>query len=347
MGFEYINDEQKIRISLSNRAYYTMIDDMAVFDIRQPATFINAIIKNFRENSMSSMTNYLENWREIEYQKYTDIPINPETKDLIIDKLYIQEEKRISNILKEYMKGGENSKLYRINNENIDYLKYYCEDDEFYKQRPGLFIKCLMEEYSEHPFIERERIFRKDVYEMIEYACANQKTMQVRMNLFGKKETIVIYPYKITSDPMNYQSYLACYSRKQKESAKDKIDASFSMARIPMPTLLKQNSFLSKEDKDKIEKDIRKLSVNFLYGNETEIRVKLTDNGKRRFHNNLISRPAKDEAASTEEEFIFHCSESQAYIYFYPFGEHAEIISPLSLRNRILESHKKAMEIYA
>lgn len=346
MGFEYINEEQKIRISLSNRAYYTMIDDMAVFDIKQPASFINTIIKNLRENSMASLTSYLEHWKEEEYQKYKSIPVDSETKDLIIERLYIQEEKRISDILKGYMKGGENSRLYRINNENIEYLQYYCEDDEFYKQRPGLFIKCLMEEYAEHPFIERERIFRKDVYEIVEYACANQKMMQVRMDLFGKKETLMIYPYKITSDPMNYQSYLACYTKKQKESSKEKIDASFSMARIPKPTLLKQNSFLSKDDKEKIEKDIRKLSVNFLYGNETEIRVKLTNSGKRRFHNNLISRPAKDDAASTEDEYVFHCSESQAYIYFYPFGEHAEIISPISLRNRITESHKKALTIY-
>lgn len=203
-----------------------------------------------------------------------------------------------------------------------------------------------MEEYAEHPFIERERIFRKDVYEIVEDACANHRMMQVRMMLFGKRETLIIYQYKITADPMNYQSYLACYSRKQKESSKEKIDASFSMARIPVPTLLKQTAFLSKEEKDKIEKDIRTLSINFLYGNETEIRVKLSEVGKRRFHNNITSRPIKDDAASTEDEYVFHCTENQAFFYFYPFGEHAEIISPASLRTRIIDSHKKSLEIY-
>ena len=155
MGFEYINEEQKIRVSLSDRAFNTMYDDMAIFDIKQPASFINTIIKNLRESSMASITSYLEHWKNEQYQKFDTIPIDQKTKNVIIEKLLIQEEKRISDILKGYMKGGENSRLYRINNENVEYLMYYCEDEEFYNNRPGLFIKCLMEEYAEHPFIER------------------------------------------------------------------------------------------------------------------------------------------------------------------------------------------------
>ena len=91
---------------------------------------------------------------------------------------------------------------------------------------------------------------------------------------------------------------------------------------------------------------IRTLSINFLLGNEEEIHVKLNDVGKRIYHNRIVSRPIKDEALSTNDEYVFHCTNDQAFLYFYSFGSNVEIISPKSLRDRVIESHKEALSIY-
>ena len=346
MGFEYINEEQKIRISLSRRAYNVMLDDMSIFGVNHPATFINTVVENFREDSMATLTNYLEQIRNNLYTEFDSANIDNDSKTVLINHVYNQRKEKTIQILNEFMKEKTFSKLYHLNNNNTDYLKYYCSEESFYKERPGLYIKCIIEEYCSLPFIEREKIYRKEIFEIINNACTNNQLMQVRVNVRGKLKTLFVYPYRIVADDMNTQSYLACYTREYGQSSKEKIDASFTMARIPKPTLLKQKAFLSKEEQRKIEDDIEKLSINFLLEKESEIHVRLTKIGKVNYHNHITSRPPKDDILSTEDEYVFHCSENQAFYYFYSFGENAEIISPKSLRNRIINSHKKTLTMY-
>ena len=56
MGFEFINEDQKIRISLSERAYNVMRDDMRIFDVKAPATFVNKLLENYKDSSIVSLT---------------------------------------------------------------------------------------------------------------------------------------------------------------------------------------------------------------------------------------------------------------------------------------------------
>ena len=109
------------------------------------------------------------------------------------------------------------------------------------------------------PFIKRERIFKKEVYEMVEYACRMNRLMQVRTYVYKERLTFFVYPYKIIPDPLCTQEYLACFTRTAEEASSQKRDASFSMARLEKPVVLKQQAFLSKDDIAKIEEDLEKL----------------------------------------------------------------------------------------
>ena len=347
MGFHYINNEQKIRIALSQRAYNVMQDDMSVFGINTTATFINNVMENYRDDSMASLSNYLEQIRNDLYKEIDDANVDKASKDTLIDHIFLIRKENTIQKLRELMKEKSYSKLYHINNNNIEYLKCDCNDEKFYKERPGLYIKCILEEYSRLPFIEREKIYRKKIFDKVSSACENNIAMKVTVYYRDERKVLNVYPYKIIPDSMNTQLYLACYTFEQGQTSKDKKDASFSMARIPDPILLKQKAFLSKEEQRKIEEDIERLSVNYLLGEESEIHVKLTAKGRKTYHNYIISRPTKDEALSSEDEYVFHCSENHAFNYFYSFGDNAEIISPDSLRNRMIESHKKALDMYA
>lgn len=347
MGFSYINDEQKIRIPLSRRAYIVMNDDMRVFSVSKPATFINIVIKNFHDQSKASLTSYLARKQQELEEIYSDCDLEDSVKDKVIDHAIEKKRQKTVAELQEYLKEKYVSRLYHINDDNFDFLRYDCMDEEFYKEKPGAYIKCLMEEYASLPFIKRERIFRREVYEIVENACQQHKTLQVRVDTPDQaRQTFLVHPYKIDSDQLGTQEYLACYTRKAGEPISAKKDASFSMARFPKPTVMKPNAFLSKADINKIENDIDQRSIAYLLGEPLEVHVKLTDKGKKLYQTRLYSRPCKDDKKSTEDEYVFLCSEMQAYYYFFPFGEEAEILAPTSLRDKVNQNYIAATRKY-
>ena len=172
------------------------------------------------------------------------------------------------------------------------------------------------------------------------------RLMQVRTYVYKERLTFFVYPYKIIPDPLCTQEYLACFTRTAEEASSQKRDASFSMARLEKPVVLKQQAFLSKDDIAKIEEDLEKLSVAYLLGEPEEIRVRLTDRGNKSYQTRLYSRPDKDETRSTDEVYVFYCSEHQAYNYFFAFGPEAEVLSPPSLRDRMIKNYQSALQPY-
>lgn len=85
----------------------------------------------------------------------------------------------------------------------------------------------------------------------------------------------IVYPYKIVPDSFHTQSYLVCYSRRADEEKKDKIIASFSMARINAPTMLTKTFHLNKHEILNIESQISNYSLAYLIGKPEQI-VRLT-----------------------------------------------------------------------
>lgn len=346
MGFHYINDQQKIRISMSRRASIVMSDDMRAFSVTKQAGFINTIIQNFHDSAKASLSLYLLKKRYEAERLFAASQLNEQSKRIAIEHMLRNEREKTVLELQEYLKEKHVSKLYHINNANYEYLCYDCKEEEFYHEKAGAYIKCLLEEYAALPFIKRERIFKKEVYETVEYACRTNRIMQVRTYVYKERLTFYVYPYKIIPDPLCTQEYLACFTRTAEEASSQKKDASFSMARLEKPVVLKQQAFLSKDDIAKIEEDLEKLSVAYLLGEPEEIRVRLTDRGKKSYQTRLYSRPDKDETRSTDEVYVFYCSEHQAYNYFFAFGPEAEVLSPPSLRDRMIKNYQSALQQY-
>lgn len=346
-----INDEQKIRITLSNRAQLIMAEDMEVFKTRKASAFINTVFTNYRNEAKSSINLYLQQ-RELELDRLlSNVKLDDASKKLVINQLKTAEE----NILKEKINGylslnGE-SKLYHINNSNVNYLVKDCEENEQdgisndkrpgYK-RPGDYIRCVVEEYCSLPFIKRERIYRKEIYDSIEQACKEKRILKVKTI---DQLVFYVYPYKIVSDPFQTQSYLVCYSRKENEEDKDKIVASFSMARINKPTTLVKTFHLNKQEISNIDHQISKYSAAYLVGKSEKIKVKLTENGKQLYQSRLYSRP-EIESRPTDDVYVFDCTPKQIYNFFFSFGADAEIISPDSLRDRFKNELSKALDNY-
>ena len=182
---------------------------------------------------------------------------------------------------------------------------------------------------------------------MVNLAIQDNKQLRIKTVIDTKEQTLIIHPYAILTDPMKTQEYLVCYSHKQNESQHNKHLASFSMARLDRISILSKKSFISKADKRNVDLYITKHSAAFLYGGSQEIRVRLTDNGKRIFRQRITSRPMKDDFLSTDDIYVFSCSEYQAYIYFFSFGEDAEILAPDSLRKKLSIAYGNAAKKYS
>lgn len=235
--------------------------------------------------------------------------------------------------------------MYHINDNNVEYLLEDCDEEQYYG-RPGLYIRSVIEEYCSLPFIKRERIYRKDIYETIEKACSEKRILKIKANYYGKDQLFYVYPYKIVPDPFHTQAYLVCYSRKAEDEEKDKIVASFSMARISSPTMLTKAFHLNKQEIANIDSQIANYSPAYLIGKPEQISVRLTKKGKQSYQSRLYSRPEKIESLSNDDIYVFDCTQQQIFNYFFSFGADAEIISPEYLRNRFKNAHEKALSKY-
>ena len=344
-GYPLINEEQKIRIALSDRARLTMAEDMDVFGISKAATFINTVFNNYKTDAQSSISLYLQQ-RSLELERlFTECKLDTASKKIATDQILSVEKQKIKNEISKYISTKGDSKLYHINDDNVTYLLEDVDEDQYYS-RPGLYIRSIIEEYCSLPFIKREHIFRKDIYDTIERACQERKILKIKANYYGKEQLFYVYPYKIVPDPFHTQSYLVCYSRKAEDDESDKIIASFSMARINTPAMLTKTFHLNKQEITNIESQLSNYSPAYLIGKPEQIKVKLTKKGKQSYQSRLYSRPEKIASLSSDDVYVFDCTQQQIFNYFFPFGPDAEIISPEYLRNRFKNSFSKALEKY-
>lgn len=94
--YPLINEEQKIRIALSDRAKLTMAEDMDVFGTPKAATFINTVFNNFKSEARSSISLYLQQ-RELELDRlFTGAKLDAISKKIAIDQILTVEKKRYS-----------------------------------------------------------------------------------------------------------------------------------------------------------------------------------------------------------------------------------------------------------
>lgn len=344
-GFPLINDAQKIRITLSDRARIIMSEDMAVFNTSKEASFINTVFSNFRDEAASSIFLYLQQ-RKLELDMiFTGTELDTVSREISINQILAAEKNELLKKNADFNAMKGESKLYHINDNNVKYLLEECKENQYYS-RPSQYIRSVMEEYSSLPFIERERIYRKDIYDIVERACEEKRILKIKANYYGKEQPFHVYPYKIVPDSLHSQAYLVCYSRKEEENDDNKIVASFSMARMQKPTILTTKFHLNKQEISDIETQINKYSPAYLVGTPEQIKVKLTEKGKQSYQFRLYSRPEKIESLSTDDIYVFDCTQQQVYNYFFPFGAEAEILSPENLRERFRNVHGRALKQY-
>ena len=204
--------------------------------------------------------------------------------------------------------------------------------------KPAKFVKAVIEEYAEMPFIERERIYFSDAAKVIENNLNRVLCFESGKFFYEAK------PYSLMPDKQSTYNYLVCKILNRQQPNRSNL-SSFRLSRIskiaPKPDA---ESCLSIFEVEEIVKAINEKGVPFLRGDLCDIEVELTQEGVRLFKSVLFMRP---EVIRIEgRRYFFRCTATQAEIYFFKFGADAKILKPLQLTRKFNERFKRAHETY-
>lgn len=334
------NEEQKQYLNLSELALSIMEWDMQAFCVASVSGYINHIVLSFADSAESSISLTLENklheWERV-FQS-----MGENEKKHAIECLQNDLLKTLNNRITSYPSGK--GFRFRINNELLEYLtsEISCNEEKYYENNIGRYIKALMEEYSRKTYFEREGIYYKEQIDTLELAISQKKVLKLKLN---NGEIIKIRGYKVGSDPLLTYHYLIGIISQGRSTRN--IKNSYSVIRITNINSIKvlhASGTISETDKQKIEETIVTHGIQFI-GNEAEkIVVKLTLNGVKKYNQIGYLRPIYTE--KNKNIYTFRCTVDQARFYFYRFGKDAKVLSPQRLANQLMVAHQRAADIY-
>lgn len=206
------------------------------------------------------------------------------------------------------------------------------------------FICQILKFYFRKPLYLRERIIFQSEYENILRHC--QKNCIEFYNL-SDNQWYTVMPYKIFLGKEQMFNYVFCYGLDENNTIKN---YSFRLSRmsqiqgtslfIPCPEDIEKNFSLTQS-----------LGASYAINTPPETScVLLTKKGLSSFRHIYFGRPKikeKKPAPNGGFRYYFICSEEQLYRYFRRFNPGEAIVeSPPSLRDRIIDFHKKSLEVY-
>ena len=295
--------DSKQRVNLSEYAQETIESDLVDFEGDKPA-FSHAVSKVFL-----IYNRYAKHDAET-VQKYT------KTKP----RVYIKQAPRLQNEVVRIIEKNE-----EILNRNYDGIV-------------GKYVKSVIEQYAELPYLEREQVYFADIVRLLEAGIRNSERLLIETD----EGSFLIRPYLILSDRLSTYNYLACYS-KSAEGNEDDVNV-FRISRIERVAGAGEDGTLADHEKDFIKSAIEKRGLPFLRNETKEIIIRLTANGKILYSNLIQNRPIYD--SNDGDIYTFICTESQAKFYFFKFGADAEVIEPESLRRQFAEMYISASGLY-
>ena len=311
--------------------------------------FFNRIFYNFYQTAEASI-NLRGDAKRGELEELlgrTKTKLGNAKEELIKTYVDVYKKQLISKAL-SYPKG--HGEKFRINVENVNILRNVVTEDNCYDGVVGLYLKALYEEYCEKPTCERESIFFKDKVDEIKSAIKAEKKVKViirpKYNSNCKPEVRLICPYDImTEDTRSYNYLVGIDPKEQDENGKEGKVVCIRISNIERVYMMKsEGAHLSKEKRQKIQKEVAEKKVEYIVGELQKIKVRFTPKGRSNFNKWLYMRPNKYEAKGLIYEFT--CTERQAENYFFKFDRDVEILEPESLRTRFIKKYKNALKNY-
>lgn len=257
----------------------------------------------------------------------------------VLSNISIEDFSWISNDYISVRDKGSYFKI-RLNNKTFHFLSSLCEclDEDLsatFENSMPLLIKCIFESYTRLIFADRERIVLKDILMTIDHSI--KKHQQLKLTLFNTKTTW-LSPISVNLAKEGSFSYLVGLdsNRSIKTVRISRISQLLSMKKALIPT---------KDERIEIDKRLAKYGPTFAAQNTQLIKVRLSPKGIQSYEYSVIHRPIHT-CIENGNIYVFECSEMQALYFFFRFAGEAEILEPLSLRNKFKDLYTAGKKIY-
>ena len=347
--FYSFNTENKLRIPLTDFAAEIIENDCLNFSLKK-TTLINSIILNYYQRAECSISLRLHDRQE-------------ELRSLLKSSKTIHDDKIIVAILRKYEEELIDRYTQRqpadvnwqvtLNKKTKSFLTddSSAPEEIYYGDKPGRYVRALIEEYTHLPYYIREEIIFKKTFDLIRSGIRDQLALKLTTS---RGTQILVKPYDISLDPLSMYHYLIGYNT---ESSRDGTEGQYVKAPVlsiriarltDVEILYHLSGILSPKEKSMIRSELKTKSVQFVSGKKSLIKVRLTDFGIKKYNNQIHLRPAyvgKD--PSDDHIYLFECTEDQIMYYFFSFGKEAKVIEPESLAARFIEGYKGALALYS
>ena len=334
MGFFLSEDQHsgfKQHLNLSFLAWAVIESDMNHFYGHRPNSlsgFLNTVFANFYQDSKATISFLMVPIRE-QLNYVFEIP---EIKDWmnIAGKEKIYEtvlSMRADDLLTEATKFPKGKgRKFRVNQANQRTLED-LEDDRYYNNSVGTYLKAIFEDYARKPFHEREAIFYRHTVEIIHEAI--DKKMRLKITAKGHRVYIGC-PYCLTLDKYSAFNYLVGLgiNANESESSLDSMQPrSIRLSHIEEVKILhSQSGRIPEEKRALIEKLMDERGPDFLSSDKREIVVHLDEEGLALYNANN-DHSLKLIRKLDPYHFVFFGTVRDVEQFFMVFGHHAKVMS--------------------
>ena len=325
--------EEKIKIYVPQSVYNVLIKDMELFEFYKKDKslnkndFINTLILNYYEayaKKNNEIYTYVKKLLEATTHESTTT-----NSQLAEDILHLIENKNNQSLDKK-RDVAISIKPTKKSAATIEYICEYC----LYGNTISNYFRNMFTFYSMFALNQRERIIFKEVFEIIEEAIETKKKIYFTTNT--SKTKFVVSPYAIAHSKEELFNYVL--------TERNGEVATFRITRIKSPMIQKNNAHFVQNNIPIFEK-MKEHDPQYVYDAYLgEIKVYLTEQGKKKFNKMYLYRP---KVVRVEDNYYyFDCATSQAFQYFTRFGGDAIILEPQSLAILMQKYYQFGLKTY-
>ncbi len=361
--------EQRQYLNISKHAYEILISDIEIFGEKGGMSgIVNRILLNYMDDSEASISSAVERMRQeyieiIQSEKRNHISSNEEIQNLSSDEKHTVElllsdyRTKLTNHYLNELPPKEKSFTIRLQNKTYETLGPVPLSDSCYRSN-GDFIRAILEEYTSKSIFQRETIYFKSIYEMIQAKLLIPEkdrlltTIKTR-SVSGKLISFRVKPVALSMESDAPYHYLIALSRPASDPGNNYIPAAFRLARIEdiYDTKGYGSGKVTANEKKSLEEAIKTKSIPYLLDDTNDYSIELTPQGVMKYKTILHLRPVvnnslTDYLESGYQILHFRCTYRQIENYFFQFGKDARIISPTSDAMKFREAYKEAYESY-
>lgn len=324
---------EKYKIYLSEDTKNRLVNDAELFEFTKEDGsvnlngFLKQLIVNYfeqyRKDSDELLENVLGELTSVKSLKAKDASI---LADKII-RTYINN--------KEASTGKSTVITLTVSGETYNIIKI-IENNLLKDNSMSGYIKDMFLSYLSIPRNKREEIIFKQIYEAVNQAIRENRIISFTSTNTKGQWTLRVEPYLIASSKEEQFSYLLC------DSPKDYKDHTYRISRL-------RNVFVTSDTFQVDAKTLDRLTKKgarspHAVAPDIHAVVHMTERGKDMYRMIVKNRPAV--AQIKGDKYLFDWPEMQLEDYFRRFGKEAVVISPKSLKRRLTNYYKEALNAY-